>query len=332
MSMTINVRNGKVIIRYLLVVLLVISLSAQFSPPPVAAQVVQGDIPDFFHDFIIFYSSGKLAKMPDYVHPDRGLIQNNYLLTYEEVKEDFKALSSDYGKIESIKVIVDYGLFLSEEYYRAECRVKYRVANYTQLVPTIFVFEKIDGTWYLVQSEMVEFMDQFHSRGLLTVGYILPDIETATNTGRLYKSSDAAKKGKATLLYFFSLMDIYGENNSSFFYEIFNQYGNRDDIYIFGVSDDDKANVESWMKDTGKNFVWLVDEESLLHYDLWILIHPMILLLDKEGRLVMMSSWRYEDREKLIDLDYRTESQALILQRIAEVLEKPVENPVGSTS
>ena len=293
---------------------------------PATAQIAQGEIPVFFQDFVIAYSSGNLDKMSTYFHPDRGLIQNSYVLTYEEVKEDFHALSVDYGKIESIQVIIEYGAFLSEDYYRSKCQVRFKAAGYTQHIPTVFVFEKIDDTWYLVQSEMIEYVDMYRLRELLTVGYILADVEAVTNTGRLYNSGIAAKKHKATVLYFFSLMDIFGENNTLFFYDILKAYGGRDDVYIFGVNDDDKSKVDVWMEETGIDFVWLNDDKSLMHYDLGILIHPMILVLDKNGRLVMMGSWKYEDRERILDPEYRTESQKFILRRIGEVMDEPVEN------
>lgn len=293
---------------------------------PATAQIAQGEIPVFFQDFVIAYSSGNVNKMSTYFHPDRGLIQNSFVLTYEEVKEDFHALMADYGKIESIKVIIEYGTFLSEDFYRSKCQVRFKAAGYTQDIPTVFVFEKIDDTWYLVQSEMIEYVDMYRIRELLTVGYVLADIEAVTNTGRVYNSGIAAKKQKATVLYFFSLMDIFGENNTFFFYDILKAYSGRDDVYVFGVNDDDKFKVEGWMEATNIDFVWLNDDKSLMHYDLGILIHPMILVLDKNGRLVFMGSWKYEDREKILDEEYRTDSQKLILKRIGEILDTPVEN------
>jgi peroxiredoxin len=318
-------RNFGTTVGIALAISLAFALSALIGGTPAASQGAHGDIPDFYQDFIIFYSKGNLDEMWRYVHPDRGLVQNGYLLTYEDVEEDFKAFSSTAGKIDSIRVLPDYGFYPGENYYRARCWVEYTAAKYTQRIPTVFVFEKIDDTWYLVQSEMEEFTEQFRDFfEILTMGYILPDIELTTNTNRLYNSGAAAENGKASLLFFFSLWDIYGEVNIGFFFDILAEYGSRDDIYVFAVTDDDKADIDDWMERNDFNFVWLYDEKSLVHYDLGIMIHPMLLLLDKEGRLVLMSSWKYPYDVEL-DENYRTGSQKLIMKRVAEVLSEPVE-------
>jgi hypothetical protein len=165
---------------------------------------------------------------------------------------------------------------------------------------------------------MIEFFDQFRQFEILTVGHI-PDIECETNTGRLYNSLTAAENGKASLLYFFSLMDIYGEVNMGFFFDVLGNYASSRDIYIFAVTDNSKSEIEEWMKGNDFSFVWLNDEKSLLHYNMQVLIHPMLLLLDRDGRLVMMTSWRYP-RDVEIDEDYRTAAQELAMKRIAEVL------------
>jgi peroxiredoxin len=315
----------RVVLRVVPAVMLALIVFMPFVNSPATAQAEGDEIPEFFQDFLIFYSSGNLNEMSGHVHPDRGLVQNGYLLTYEEVERDFQVLGKQIGKIDYIRAIYDSGFFPGENYYRAKCWVHYRIAGYTQQVPTVFVFEKIEEKWYLVQSEMVEFRDQFRDFfEILTIGYILPDIELTTNTNRLYNSGAAAEKNKATLLYFFSLWDIYGDLNTRFFLEMLKEFGRRNDIYIFGVTDDDKTEIDNWMERQELDFVWLYDEKSLVHYDLGILIHPCVLLLDKTGRLVLMGSWRYE-RDRLLDPDYRTESQELIMRRIAEVLSEPVE-------
>ena len=307
-------RNG------LIVSLLVVCLSIT---APQSSTAQSGDIPDFLQEFIIFYTSGNLGEMWRYVHPDRGFIQNGILLTYEEVEKEFKALGSEMGKADYIKLFFEEGFFPGEDYYRAKCVVQYRIAGYTQHVPTVFVFEYIAAKWYLVQSEKVEFIEQFRPRPVLTVGYI-PEIEIETNTGRLYNSFIAAEKSKATLLYFFTLLDLLREENTAFFMSIVKEFGNRDDLYIFGVTDDDEEYVTNWMDDENLQFVWLNDADSLLHYDLGILTHPMMLLLDETGRLVMMGGWEY-DREKWFEPGYYPPAHDLIKRRISAVLSKPVD-------
>lgn len=301
--------------------MLALLLNIAAGSPPAAAQVDSDQIPDFFMDFMIFYSSADIDQMANYVHPERGLIQNSFLLTYDEVKEDFRALGNAIGNIDYMKVVFNYGYFLGENYYRATCWVEYRAADYTQQVPTVFVFENIADRWYLVQTEMIEFFDQFRQFEILSVGFI-PEIEAETNTGRLYKSLDAAENGKATLLFFFSLMDIYGEVNLEFYLDVMKKYGSRNDIYLFAVTDDNKTDVDAWMTRNSLNFVYLNDEKSLLHYNMGILIHPMILLLDKDGRLVMMTSWKYP-RDIEVDENYRTGAQMLVLDMIDYALAKP---------
>ncbi len=279
--------------------------------------------PEFFQEFIKFYSSGDLNNMWRYVNADRGLIQNGILMTFDEVESEFKALGPEIGKIDFIRLIFNFGEFLSDNYYRADTKVEYRTAGYTQTVPTVFVFEKIDDEWYLVQSEKVEFVEQYRNRGLLTVGYILPDVALKTNTGRLYTSAAAAKNHKATLLYFFTVLDLYREENTRFFMELVGEFGRNKDIYVFGVTDDDVDIVDNWMAADNLKFVWLNDEKSLLHYDLGILEHPELLLLNQEGRLVMMARWQY-DLDKVMDPKYHPPAQDLIKKRINEVLANPV--------
>ncbi len=321
MRLMIILRMSKTLAKVAPAVTLAFLLIIAAGSAPASAQVDSDQIPGFFMDFMVFYSSGDIDQMAKYVHPDRGLIQNSFLLTYDEVKEDFQALGKTNKNIQYMKVIFNYGYFLSEDYYRATCWVEYRAADYTQQVPTVFVFENIDGKWYLVQTEMIEFFDQFRQFEILSVGFV-PEIEAETSTGRLYKSLDAAKAGKATVLYFFSLMDIYGEVNLEFYLDVMKKYGKRNDIFLFAVTDDNKTDVDAWMKRNGLNFVYLSDEKSLVHYDLGILIHPMILVLDKDGRLVMMTSWKYP-RDIEVDENYRTPSQGLVLDMIDYVLSKP---------
>jgi peroxiredoxin len=322
MNMNKTEENLTTSIRWALTVLIVLAFSVNASAQQIGTQAEE--VPVFLQEFIIFYSSGELDKMPRYIHPERGFIQNGILLTHEEVEKEFRALGLEIGKIEYIKLYFQEGFFPGENYYRAKCTVEYRAAGYTQTIPTVFVFEKIDDTWHLVQSERVEFIEQFRPLDVLTVGYILPDIELETNTGRLYTSKAAADNDKVTLLYFFNLLDLFREENTAFFQSILTEFGPRDDLYIFGVTDETEEYVNNWMTDERIRFVWLKDEESLLHYDLGILTHPMMLLLDREGRLVMMGGWEY-DRDRLLEPGYHPPAHDLIKERIRDVLsESPV--------
>jgi len=280
------------------------------------------ELPGFMQDFIIFFASENLDAMSRYVHPDRGLIQDGYIRTYEEVEKDFTGLGSDMKKADFIKLYFKESFFPADNYYRAKCTVEYRAEGYTQQVPTVFVFEHIGDKWYLVQSERVEFIENYRQGDILTVGYILNEIELQTNTGRVFDSGAAAEKDKVTLLYFFNLLDLFREENTTFYLSLLKEFGSRKDMYVLGVSDENKTYVDNWMSDEKINFVWLNDERSLVHYDLGILIHPMVILLDRDSRVVMMGAWNY-DRNRLREQGYYPPAEDLIRKRIKDVLAQP---------
>jgi peroxiredoxin len=308
------------IMRLITVAVLLTVFSLMPASNPASAQ--GGEVPDFMQEFIIFFTSGNLGEMSRYIHPDRGFIQDGYILTYEEVEKDFMGLAPEIKKADFIKLYFNEGFFPADNYYRAKCTVEYRTQGYTQQVPTVFVFEQIGGKWYLVQSERVEFIENYRSRDILTVGYILNEIELQTNTGRMYNSGAAAEKNKVTLLYFFNLLDIFREENTAFYLGLLEEFGSRKDMYVLGVSDENKTYIENWMDDEKVQFVWLYDENSLVHYDLGILIHPMIILLDRDSRVVMMGGWNY-DRNRLREQGYYPPAEDLIKKRIKEVLLQP---------
>lgn len=124
------------------------------------------------------------------------------------------------------------------------------------------------------------------------------------------------------MLYFFTVLDLFREENTEFFMSIVREFGKDNDIYVFGVTDDDEQYVNNWMAKEGLNFVWLNDEESLLHYDLGILYHPTLLLLDRDARLVTIARWEY-DRDKVMEKGYYPPAHDLIKRRIRDVLSAP---------
>ena len=300
----------------------VMLVAVALMPAPSRAQDESGGVPDFMQEFIISFSSGNPDAMSRYAHPDRGLIQDGYIRTYEEVEKDFAGLGSEMAKADFIKLYFTEGFFPAQNYYRAKCTIEYRVAGYTQQVPTVFVFENIGDEWYLVQSERVEFIENYRRQDILTVGYVLDEIELQTNTARMYNSSAATDKGKVTLLYFFNLYDFFREENTAFYLTLLKEFGKRQDIYMLGVSDENRTYVENWMDDDDVHFIWLVDERSLLHYDLGILVHPVIILLDRDSRVVLMGGWNY-DPDRLREPGYYPPAEDLIRKRLRDVLAQP---------
>jgi hypothetical protein len=139
----------------------------QFGPPAVPQDNPNEDPfarattpPMQFLTFNSDFSSLNKDKFIQYVHPNRGLVKNGILLTKDEADKDFQSGQSAGKGIQSVNITFNYGEFVGANCYQADTWVEYKGTGEDGQPSwfrfhNIFVFEIIDGNWYLVQSEYI---------------------------------------------------------------------------------------------------------------------------------------------------------------------------------
>jgi len=142
----------------------------------------------------------------------------------------------------------------------------------------------------------------------------LHPLEAKTPGGATWRLQHSVAAGKPTVLYFFSVQWLSIQQEEDFeaqmdFLEGFYDEFGREDLYIFGVTDE-SIEVLDWLGESGHtDFAPLLDEGSLLHATLNIDHHPYIVVFDAEGTVVVLSK------------TYHPSTQDLIRDRIREVVE-----------
>ena len=131
-----------------------------------------------------------------------------------------------------------------------------------------------------------------------------------TISGKTWTLAHAVAERKPTVLYFFSIHSLWLAKSDEFHQQmnylssLYRTFG-REKLYIFGVSDEPKEEIE-WLGESGyDDFAPLLDEGSMLHATLGIDIHPYIVVFDADGTVVGISKtfhpsslWLIEERIK----------------------------------
>jgi hypothetical protein len=143
----------------------------------------------------------------------------------------------------------------------------------------------------------------------------LHPLEAKTPGGATWRLQHSVAAGKPTVLYFFSVqwLSIQQEEDfeaqMNFLEGLYDEFG-REDLYIFGVTDE-SVEVLDWLGESGHtNFAPLLDEGSLMHAALNIDQHPYIVVFDAEGTVAALSK------------TYHPSTLDLIRDRIREVIEE----------
>lgn len=122
----------------------------------------------------------------------------------------------------------------------------------------------------------------------------LHPVRGTTMGGKTWTLEHAVGLGKPTVMYFFSVHGLSValpedfEAQMKFLAGLYDEFG-REDLFIFGVTDDAKEDV-IWLGESGYNeFAPLLDEGSRLHAALNIDVHPYIVVFDSLGTVVGVS-------------------------------------------
>ncbi|MFH1676717.1 MAG: hypothetical protein ABIC40_06795, partial [bacterium] len=143
----------------------------------------------------------------------------------------------------------------------------------------------------------------------------LHPIEGKMMNGSKWTVKSAASQKKPTVLYFFSVHALSVtepedfDTQMNFLSGLYDKFGHKD-LYIFGVTDDLKDEVD-WLGESGyTNFSPLLDEGSKMHAALNIDMHPYLVVFDSAGTVVAISK------------TFHPSSNPLIENRIREVIAK----------
>jgi hypothetical protein len=128
-------------------------------------------------------------------------------------------------------------------------------------------------------------------------GAELHPIAGKTWSDRTWTLAYAVSVHKPTVMYFFSVHELSYTTPEEFRAQmeylagLYDTFG-KDDLYIYGVTDEPRSEVE-WLQESGYNeFMPLLDEGSALHATLNIDVHPYIVVFDAEGTVIALSkSW-----------------------------------------
>ncbi len=122
----------------------------------------------------------------------------------------------------------------------------------------------------------------------------LHPIRGTTPSGRTWSLAHAVSVGKPTVFYFFSVQGLSValpedfETQMQFLEGLYDRFGH-ENLYVYGVTDDDREELE-WLGESGyTSFAPLLDENSDIHAALNIDTHPFIVVLDSEGTVVALS-------------------------------------------
>jgi hypothetical protein len=136
----------------------------------------------------------------------------------------------------------------------------------------------------------------------------LHPLEGTTHGEAIWRLKDAVALDKPTVLFFFSVQtyaySLYPpedmEAEMDFLSGLYESFG-YEDLYIFGVTDATRDEV-NWMGDAGYNqFALLLDEGSLLHANLNIDMFPYIVVFDAEGTVTGLGKTFHETTLPLIE-------------------------------
>ena len=296
------------------------------------------------------FSSMDKTRFMQWIHPDRGFVKNGILLTRAEADAGFHAGGSNEAGVQAVNVFYNYGEFAGGNFFQADCWVEYKFIEGGEerwnRFHNMFVFEIIDSLWYLVQSEYVApeadisislqnvpQQDQpiatpythpalpgISPWPLLlgnnyTTGAELHPIQGKTWSGRTWSLAYAVSRKKPSVLYFFSVQSLAVatpeelKSQMDFLSDLRDTFGTTD-LYIYGVTDEARTEVE-WLGESGyTGFAVLLDEGSALHATMNIDVYPYIVVMDAEGTVVGISK------------TYRPSSWDLIRQKIRQAIAK----------
>ena len=140
----------------------------------------------------------------------------------------------------------------------------------------------------------------------------LHPVEGELMNGRTWTLDFAVEQNKPTVLFFLSLINssVSPERfdaQMEFLEGLYDTFG-REDLYIFGTTDENREHVK-WVGDSGYvEFAPLLDIGSAMHANMNIDNHPYIVVIDKDGIIVGIAK------------SHRPESWPLIEERIREVV------------
>ncbi|MCD6217382.1 redoxin domain-containing protein, partial [bacterium] len=138
----------------------------------------------------------------------------------------------------------------------------------------------------------------------LTIGDMPLDFEGVTfstsKKSRRFASKMARNRKRPVLLYFFTLISADSGAQMDWAETLYPKYKDKN-VYIFCVTDD-KPEFLKWYLEQGKwKVAVLRDENSLMHHDLEVDIHPYIILLDHWGVVRTISRGYNEESLKFVE-------------------------------
>ncbi len=303
------------------------------------AQILESDAltPGFTKAFQADYITFKPENIMKWITPRRGLVQDGILMSHEYTRTkmtDFQKVMKDIKNPEILFLRGYYnrtansgarGSFPIVEgktsvtqptfgFYKAFYQLTFDLGKVRQKINIIAVFEKLDGKWYLVQTQNLRM-----SRGeantrttesfalqtdRLTIGDMPLDFEgvtfSTTKKARRFASKMARNRKRPVLLNFFTLISTDSGAQMDWADSIYPKHKDKN-IYIFCVSDDEPAFLEWYLDEGGWNIVVLRDVNSLTHHDLEVDIHPYIILLDHWGVVRTISRGYNKESLKLVE-------------------------------
>lgn len=303
------------------------------------SQILESDAitPGFAKTFQSDYITFKPDNIMKWISPRRGLVQDGVLMSRDYTNTKMSEFQKEMKEIKNPEMLFVRGYYnrtsLSNArssksivegktpttqptfgFYKAFYQLSFDLEKIRQKINIIAVFEKLDGKWYLVQTQNLRM-----SRGginspttesfalqtdQLTIGDMPLDFEgvtfSTTKKSRRFASKMARNRQRPTLLYFFTLISVDSGAQMDWAETLYPKYKDKN-VYIFCVTDDEPEYIK-WYIEQGKwNVGVLRDVNSLMHHDLEVDIHPYIILLDHWGVVRTISRGYNEESLELVE-------------------------------
>jgi len=293
--------------------------------------------PGFAKTFQSDYITFKPGNIMKWISPRRGLVQDGVLMSYDYTNTKMAEFQKEMKEIKNPEMLFVRGYYNRTSFssakgsmpivegktpitqptfgfYKAFYQLTFNLGKIRQKINIIAVFEKLDGKWYLVQTQNLRM-----SRGginspttesfalqtdQLTIGDMPLDFEGVTfstsKKSRRFASKMARNRKRPVLLYFFTLISADSGAQMDWAETLYPKYKDKN-VYIFCVTDD-KPEFLKWYLEQGKwKVAVLRDENSLMHHDLEVDIHPYIILLDHWGVVRTISRGYNEESLKFVE-------------------------------